>query len=239
MSRPSVSPAMVVALIALVVALGGTGYAVTQLPKNSVGTAQIKNNAVTAAKVKDGSLTARDFRPGTLLQGATGATGAAGAQGPAGATGGRGPSDGYFASADSTVTLSPDGAVKTAGSITLPPGKYLATAAVIVDTQLAITGQVRADAFVQTFCEFPAGRPGSQERLLERSFDNPGSLGNLYLDQTMVIQAFADLSGASGPTALKVDCFKVSIEGAPFVTVSSPSLSAIKVETLTQIQSGP
>jgi hypothetical protein len=63
------SPAMVVALVALVIALGGTGYAVTQLPKNSVGTAQIKKNAVTGAKVKNGSLTAVDFRRGTLLVG--------------------------------------------------------------------------------------------------------------------------------------------------------------------------
>jgi hypothetical protein len=87
---------MVVALVALVIALGGTGYAVTQLPKNSVGTAQIKknavtavkvrNNAITGAKVKDGSLTARDFQAGTLLQGATGAQGLQGATGPPGPT---------------------------------------------------------------------------------------------------------------------------------------------------------
>ena len=38
--RPS--PAMLVACAALVVALGGTSYAVTQLPKNSVGTPQLK-----------------------------------------------------------------------------------------------------------------------------------------------------------------------------------------------------
>ncbi len=39
--RPT--PSMVVACIALVIALGGTGYAATVLPKNSVGTAQVKN----------------------------------------------------------------------------------------------------------------------------------------------------------------------------------------------------
>jgi hypothetical protein len=50
--RPT--PAMVVATIALVVALGGTGYAAIVLPANSVGTAQLKNGAVTAAKVKPG-----------------------------------------------------------------------------------------------------------------------------------------------------------------------------------------
>ena len=46
------SPAMVISLIALFVALGGTSYAaITALPINSVGTKQIKNGAVTAAKL--------------------------------------------------------------------------------------------------------------------------------------------------------------------------------------------
>ena len=85
------SPAMIVALIALAVALGGTGYAVTQLPRNSVGTAQIKNNAVTGAKVRNGSLTARDFRRGTLRPGPAGAQGPAGPTGATGATGPQGP----------------------------------------------------------------------------------------------------------------------------------------------------
>ena len=46
------SPAMVVSLIALFVALGGTSYAaITALPAGSVGTPQLKNGAVTAAKI--------------------------------------------------------------------------------------------------------------------------------------------------------------------------------------------
>lgn len=57
--RPS--PAMLVAVIALVVAMVGTGYAASQLPKNSVGTKQIKKNAVTGAKVKNKSLTGKDI----------------------------------------------------------------------------------------------------------------------------------------------------------------------------------
>ena len=85
------SPALVVSLIALAVALGGTGYAVTQLPKNSVGTKQIKNGAVTGAKVKAGSLTASAFKPGQLPAGPQGAAGATGAQGPAGPQGATGP----------------------------------------------------------------------------------------------------------------------------------------------------
>lgn len=54
-SRPS--PALVVAIIALIVSMGGTGYAAFTLPRDSVGTKQLRNGAVTAAKVKRHSLT--------------------------------------------------------------------------------------------------------------------------------------------------------------------------------------
>src|SRR5881628_1414132 len=70
--RPT--PSMVVACIALVIALGGTGYAATVLPRNSVGTAQ----------VKDYSLLNRDFKPGQLRPGPRGPAGPAGPPGPAG-----------------------------------------------------------------------------------------------------------------------------------------------------------
>jgi hypothetical protein len=75
--RPS--PAMVIALIALFVALTGSAYAALRLPRNSVGSAQLRRgavtkaklrtNAVTSSKVKDHSLRAQDFRRG-LLSGA-------------------------------------------------------------------------------------------------------------------------------------------------------------------------
>jgi hypothetical protein len=48
--RPS--PGLVLGVVALFVALGGTSYAaVVSLPKNSVGTAQLKSGAVTAGKI--------------------------------------------------------------------------------------------------------------------------------------------------------------------------------------------
>src|SRR3954471_14919513 len=84
LGRPS--PATAIALLALFVALGGTGYAALKLPTNSVGTAQLKNNAVTGAKVKNGSLLVGDFG-GTLPSGATGPKGDAGANGTNGAKG--------------------------------------------------------------------------------------------------------------------------------------------------------
>jgi hypothetical protein len=55
--RPS--PAMVVACIALLVALGGTSVAaVSQVANNSVGSAQLKSNAVTTPKIKNNAVTA-------------------------------------------------------------------------------------------------------------------------------------------------------------------------------------
>jgi hypothetical protein len=98
--RPS--PAMVVACIALLVALGGTSIAaVTAVAPNSIGTVQIKPNAVTAPKIKNrnvtgakiarnavtgalvlnGSLTRDDFASNSIP---AGPAGPAGPTGPAG-----------------------------------------------------------------------------------------------------------------------------------------------------------
>jgi hypothetical protein len=73
--RPS--PALIVACIALISALGGTAWAVAA---NSVGTTQLKDGAVTkpklaansvgTAKVIDGSLLKQDFKAGQLPKGA-------------------------------------------------------------------------------------------------------------------------------------------------------------------------
>jgi hypothetical protein len=48
---------MIVAIIALVMALGGTSYAALSIPKNSVGSKQLKKNAVTTKKIKNGAVT--------------------------------------------------------------------------------------------------------------------------------------------------------------------------------------
>jgi len=100
--RPS--PAMMVACLALLVALGGTSVAaVNQLGRNTVGPLQIRNgavtrpkirnNAVNSSKVANRSLLRVDFAPGQLPagpigpQGPAGPAGAAGAAGPAGVIG--------------------------------------------------------------------------------------------------------------------------------------------------------
>jgi hypothetical protein len=100
-----------VAYAALFIALGGTSYAVTSLPKNSVGTSQIKthavsgskigSNAVTTSKVKNGSLRAGDFKAGSLP------AGAAGPQGPAGPAGAAGSARAYGRVETNGVLITP------------------------------------------------------------------------------------------------------------------------------------
>ena len=98
------SPALVISLIALFMALGGTSYAaINALPKNSVGTKQLKKNAVTGVKIKNGAVGAAKINPSgltvpnaahaTSADSATNATNAAhattaGSAAPSGAAGG-------------------------------------------------------------------------------------------------------------------------------------------------------
>jgi hypothetical protein len=64
--RPSAS--LIVSFVALFVALGGVGYAATQLPKNSVGTAQLRNGSVGNWKLKSNAVGGRK-----IINGAVGA----------------------------------------------------------------------------------------------------------------------------------------------------------------------
>jgi hypothetical protein len=91
MKRPRYAD--VTATMALVLALGGTSYAVTALPRDSVGTAQIKAHAVTKGKLASNVRTTgpagprgRDGDVGPT--GPIGLAGARGLPGPAGPTGG-------------------------------------------------------------------------------------------------------------------------------------------------------
>lgn len=64
MPRPSA--AMLVAVTALFVALGGVGYAATVLPANSVGTAQLQHSSVTHSKLRFNSVSFQDIQPAAI-----------------------------------------------------------------------------------------------------------------------------------------------------------------------------
>ena len=60
------TPGNAVAMIALIVALGGTAVAASTLADASVTTPKLANSAVTGAKVAKGTLEASDFKPNVL-----------------------------------------------------------------------------------------------------------------------------------------------------------------------------
>jgi hypothetical protein len=60
------TPANVIACLALFFALGGTGWAGQVLKKASVGSAQLKSNAVTTSKIADGAVTKTKLAAGVI-----------------------------------------------------------------------------------------------------------------------------------------------------------------------------
>lgn len=180
------SPAMAVALIALFVSLGGSAFAASNLPKDSVGTMQLKpaavtgaklhNDAVTASKVKDHSLLAKDFMAGQLPQGPQGPQGPTGpSTGPAG-----GDLSGAYPNpvigarvvtnsklANPSLTITPGTGLKGGGSIALgasrppasPLGRLLARVPVRPGSTCVAAKRCRARAAAAGACE-PAAAAG-------------------------------------------------------------------------------
>lgn len=64
--RRAPSPATCLALLALFVSLGGTTYAVTSLPRNSVGPQQLRDRAVTERKLSDAAVITRKLAGGAV-----------------------------------------------------------------------------------------------------------------------------------------------------------------------------
>jgi hypothetical protein len=75
--RPS--PATIIALLAMFIAMGGTTYAVTKLPKRSVGSMQLKKGAVHKENIASGAVTASKLGKGMIAAAPAGAGGSTGA----------------------------------------------------------------------------------------------------------------------------------------------------------------
>jgi hypothetical protein len=82
--RQRLTYANVMATVAVFIALGGTGYAVSSLPARSVGSKQLRTSAVSSRAINDRTIRLRDISRSTrtALRGATGAQGPAGPPGP-------------------------------------------------------------------------------------------------------------------------------------------------------------
>jgi hypothetical protein len=147
--RPS--PALVIAALALFIALGGAGYAVTALPRNSVTTIQ----------VADHSLLARDFKSGQLPRGEQGRVGPLGSQGQKGDTGSQGPQGPQ----GGTGPQGPAGFGKYENGysehITVPPGSFRFADAICPSGTLIVGGGYTtenvSDAALMPTSSYPIG----------------------------------------------------------------------------------
>jgi hypothetical protein len=113
--RPS--PAMVVAILALCLAVGGTSFAAVKLGKNAVKTKSIKNGAVTESKIATNAVTASKIAGNAVTEGkiASGAVSAGKLAGSAKSTWLETQLGGFtIARQSGGVTVTPDGAGKAA-----------------------------------------------------------------------------------------------------------------------------
>ena len=153
--RPS--PALVVSIIALFVALGGTSYAALRIPKNSVGSPQVINGSLQKADLSAKAAAALKGRTGAQgphgspgTNGAVGAAGPTGATGPAGQNGTNATVNGVAAAGDLAGTYPnptlKDGAVTTAkfGAGALAPNADLLDG--LNSTAFLLAGGKAADA---------------------------------------------------------------------------------------------
>jgi hypothetical protein len=165
--RPS--PATLIAMLALFVALAESSFAEPvrsaatalisgkQLRTNAVAGRHIRDGAVGTAEVRNGSLGLQDFEAGQLPQGPKGDAGPAGPQGPAGETGPIGPS-GVISSAarnngDPPGPSSTNQFLALPATVTVPAG-----AKVFVDSHRAFgTLSSAAGALNLFMCSRPAG----------------------------------------------------------------------------------
>lgn len=130
----------VTSTLALFIALGGTSYAVTKLPRNSVGSGQ----------VRDHSLQRKDLAPGAVSQ----RRGPRGPQGPAGTPGERGPSSLRFAAAGKDVALS--GTANVLSQVrridSVPAGswdlRFIGSPRLVVDTGLHVYCYIKVNGDV-------------------------------------------------------------------------------------------
>jgi hypothetical protein len=236
MKRPS--PSLIVAIIALVVALGGTGYAALKLPRNSVGAKQIKPNAVTSSKVRNGSLLAADFGAGQIPAGAAGAPGVKGDKGDKGdrgndgTTGPRGPSDAYSAAR----TLDDTGLGPYEITLNLPPGDYDVSGTMTVQNSItnmtgfdhpragtAFCALMGAGVDLSTAPQNYATVPGDGFEIEQAGHFSAGGFA------TIAVEGNFHLGAAD---AITLRCGDVNASTAPPMRFGSGSIRAVRVAEL-------
>lgn len=197
--RARLTPSMVVACVALLVALGGVGVAATRLPKNSVGPFQLRANSVNSAKVVNRSLRAIDFAPNQIPAGPAGPAGAAGPPGPAGAKGAQGPIGPSEAAVDynpgpvsapaNTLNRIATLSVKGPGSFVIWSRVWMTRPNAGQPTVTACTLKAGNGDQDVTITTSPTGTPVELVNILASEFADAATTVNLFCNPTGLSQA--------------------------------------------------
>ena len=206
--RPS--PAMVIAIIALVFALAGTATAAKFLITSS---RQIKNGVIQTVDLSRSARRALKGAKGPA--GPIGATGAAGAAGAKGDTGGIGPSNVFEAVRSDFVAIGSGADTGVATLSNLPAGDYLVIARLGMNTA--------GTTIARVVCTATLGSSSSQG--IVQIGSDPNGVG-----QAPVAIVFAGSLASTG--SAHVGCHSESLAGgAPFA--SDTHLEALKVGAAT------
>jgi hypothetical protein len=206
------SPALVVASLALLVALGGTAFATVAatLPTNSVGSPQVVNASLKRVDIQPGVKGPRGPRGAVGARGPTGNAGPNGAAGPAGTAGAAGPigpTDAYARFVNGPIVV--PASLTTLANLAIPQaGKYVLFAKVY--------GMPTGDTTAVT-CRLVAGADFDQSKLWVRNTAGP---------TTLVLNVVHEFTAAG---SADVQCNYTGI-GA---TAHYIKMSAIKVANLT------
>ena len=200
------SPAMAVASIALLVALGGTSWAAVTLAPRSVNSAALQTGAVNSRVIQNGQVKASDLGAGVIRRGPAGAQGA---PGPSGPTGPAGPSDAFSRFLNGPIAV-PDSPT-TLTSLSIPSaGKYVAWAKAF-GANSGVGGQGT------WACQLAAGTDTD----VSQTYLAAGQNFNL---STTVVHEF---------TAAGTIDFKCMFTGSGTTTANQIKITAIKVNNLT------
>jgi hypothetical protein len=238
--RPSAS--LVVSFVALFVALGGAGYAATQLPSNSVGTAQLQDASVTNHKLLNGSvgnfkLQFGSVGPRKLQNGAVGTAQINSSEVQARVTGtcatGSISSISSIGAVQCVSTPPADFATTTASAVTLPSGtsptsisaeplssgsSYL----VLANPNVKITGSSPTQA-VEVDCTLSVGPTAAAAETRSYSVELGAD------DQSSSIPLEVTAPSSSTEIGANVSCLKKFSGATPPTVVVSTTINALQI----------
>ena len=240
LARRRPSAPLVVSFAALFVALGGVGYAATQLPPNSVGNAQIQNNSVGNFKLKSNAVGARKIINGSvgakqvnstqvqLRVASTCSTGAISAVGLSGTVTCMPTLPNELGASTSAVTLGSTGSTTVATKSLTAGSSYL----ILAYPHAVVTGTTGVAQHVEVDCTLsvpssnaPGGTPSSNTITKSLAVD----LSSSSSPQAQTIPLALPVASATSAQTATVSCTDTATPSTPAATVAVDStLNAIQ-----------